>query len=83
MPPRTNKPEPAAATGPRLVSQTPKKSAQPLTHHEIARRAYEIFEQEGSGHGNHIEHWLRAERELTEVTAGASPKRVAATRARR
>ncbi|MEW6212227.1 MAG: DUF2934 domain-containing protein [Acidobacteriota bacterium] len=33
---------------------------------EIARRAYEIFLQRGGDHGNDIEDWLQAERELSE-----------------
>jgi hypothetical protein len=48
---------------------------------DIAIRAYEIFEQEGQQHGNHMEHWLRAERELTEFIRPV--KRAASTRARR
>ncbi len=31
-------------------------------HDDIARRAFAIFESEGGG--DHLEHWLRAEREL-------------------
>jgi hypothetical protein len=30
----------------------------------IARRAYELFLEEGGQHGRDIEHWLAAEREL-------------------
>ena len=30
----------------------------------IARRAYELFEANGSAHGRDIEHWARAEREI-------------------
>ncbi len=40
-------------------------------------RAYELFLQEGGAHGQHIEHWLRAERELSAFTE-QPPKRVAA-----
>jgi len=36
----------------------------PSTHDEIARRAYEIFEQRGREHGHDLDDWLRAEREL-------------------
>ena len=32
----------------------------------IAERAYELFLQEGCQHGNDIEHWLRAEEEISE-----------------
>ena len=31
---------------------------------EIARRAYQIWLNEGAGHGFDLDHWLRAEREL-------------------
>jgi len=31
---------------------------------EIARRAYEIFLEHGGRHGNDLEDWLQAEREL-------------------
>ena len=30
----------------------------------IAHRAYELYEQEGGGHGHDLEHWLKAEREV-------------------
>jgi hypothetical protein len=80
--PRASKPQPAAATGPRLVRKTttPKPVVPPASPSErdIAIRAYEIFEQEGGRHGNHVEHWLRAERELMETIAPA--KRTASTR---
>ena len=32
---------------------------------EIARRAYELFLQQGAQHGRDLEHWLTAERELS------------------
>jgi hypothetical protein len=35
-----------------------------LPHEEIARRAYELFEQRGQAHGHDVEDWLRAEDEL-------------------
>ncbi|HEY7543492.1 MAG TPA: DUF2934 domain-containing protein [Blastocatellia bacterium] len=36
------------------------------TEEEIACRAYEIFLRRGGDHGNDIEDWLQAERELSE-----------------
>ncbi len=36
------------------------------TEEEIAQRAYEIFLQRGGDHGNDIEDWLQAERQLLE-----------------
>jgi hypothetical protein len=44
-------------------------------------RAYEFFQQEGGLHGHHMDHWLRAERELREFTQ-QPPTRTTATRAR-
>jgi DUF2934 family protein len=44
-------------------------------------RAYELFTQEGFTHGNDVEHWLRAERELKSVAPVPRPKRIAGTRA--
>ncbi len=35
-----------------------------VTHEEIARRAHELWEQEGCPHGKDAEHWLEAERQL-------------------
>ena len=31
---------------------------------EVARRAYELYEQRGGAHGHDIDDWLLAEREL-------------------
>jgi hypothetical protein len=35
-----------------------------VTHDDIARRAYEIFEARGQGGGCALDDWLQAEREL-------------------
>jgi hypothetical protein len=35
------------------------------TVEQIARRAYALYEQEGRPDGRHVEHWMRAEAELT------------------
>lgn len=83
--PRPSKPKRDAPTGPRLVKRTaakPKPSVvQPdLTHEQIAMRAYELFTQEGGAHGQHVDHWLRAERELTAFTQ--QPAQRTTTRAR-
>jgi len=65
------------------VKQTTAKSkpqtlVQPdIAHDQIAIRAYELFLQDGGVHGRHVDHWLRAERELA-VVAQQPPKRVAA-----
>jgi hypothetical protein len=36
----------------------------PATHEEIARRAYELFEQGGRVHGRDLDDWLQADRDL-------------------
>jgi hypothetical protein len=38
----------------------------PITHEDIARRAYELFERSGAGHGSDLQHWFEAERQLLE-----------------
>ena len=35
---------------------------------EIAQRAYEIYAEQGYGHGHDLEHWLAAEKELKDGT---------------
>ena len=35
-----------------------------MATHEVARRAYEIYEQSGFQDGRDLDHWLVAEREL-------------------
>jgi hypothetical protein len=37
-----------------------------ITHEEIARRAYELFERSGAGHGSDLHHWFEAERQLLQ-----------------
>lgn len=85
--PRASKPQPTEPTGPRLVRKTTAKPTPPTplapSTEEIATRAYELFLQEGCQHGHHLEHWLKAERELMEVVAVLPAKKVASTRARR
>ena len=39
---------------------------------EIARRAYEIWLNEGGAHGCDLDHWLRAERECADKQKKAS-----------
>lgn len=42
--------------------------------HEIARRAYEIYQRRGAGHGRDQDDWYEAERELRGANpATASP----------
>jgi len=49
------------------------------TTEEIAARAYEIYLERGETHGNDVEDWLQAERELTEKYAAAAPRAKATT----
>jgi hypothetical protein len=44
-------------------------------------RAYEFFQMEGGLHGRHVDHWLRAERELKTFVQPPA-KRAAANRTR-
>ena len=37
---------------------------------EVEKRAYEIWRNEGGGHGCDLDHWLRAERELAVAPLG-------------
>jgi len=82
--PRASKQQPTEPTGPRLVKQSAPKPTVPaeITYEQIAARAYQLFEEEGFIHGNHVDHWLKAERELRDVVSVRPPKRVAGTRAR-
>lgn len=80
--PRAPKIESAAPAGPRLVTKSartkPVDPPAPL-HEDITKRAYELFLADGGMHGRDVEHWLRAEQELT---AAARPgKKTAASRA--
>ena len=46
----------------------------------VAKRAYEIWQREGCPDGRAMEHWLRAEAELTaEVSTASSPTEVGIT----
>ena len=81
--PRSSKTQSTIPAGPRLVKATPKTIVQPdVSYEQIAMRAYELFEQEGFMHGNDVDHWLRAERELKDATPVPRPRRVAGARAR-
>lgn len=43
-------------------AETPRQAAP--SDQEVAARAYEIYEKRGGSHGNDMEDWLQAEREL-------------------
>jgi hypothetical protein len=42
---------------------------------DVARRAYEKYEQRGAEHGHDQDDWFEAERELRESTTGNPPAR--------
>lgn len=42
------------------------------THEEIARRAYQLYEERGGVHGQDQEDWFLAERELRELALRAA-----------
>ncbi len=54
--------------------QTASQNEDPRTnssvHGQIARRAYELWEQDGRPDGHHDRHWLEAERQLRGTPAG-------------
>ncbi len=59
---------PAAAPQPLDTARMSLRDADTMPSPEaIARRAYEIYQQRGGGHGRDLEDWLRAERELREA----------------
>jgi|SRR5687767_3833553 len=45
-----------------------------LTHEEIARRAYQLYEDRGGEHGHDLQDWFQAERELREFLRDAAGK---------
>jgi hypothetical protein len=49
-----------------------------INNEEIARRAYELWEQGGRPEGKDAENWLRAEAELNQQAPRRTLKRVAA-----
>jgi hypothetical protein len=40
--------------------------------HRVASRAYELYEERGGGHGNDMEDWLTAEREVSDGDSQAA-----------
>jgi DUF2934 family protein len=51
------------------ISAPFKTSATEPPHDDIARRAYELYEQRGGEHGHDWEDWFYAERELRQPAA--------------
>jgi hypothetical protein len=57
---RTDQVVPVPSVAPRDLPAT-------MTHREIARRAYELYEERGGEHGHDLDDWLQAERELQDL----------------
>jgi hypothetical protein len=65
-----NRDEAVASVIPTLVGATLPSFGEAVatdpTEDQIARRAYELYEQRGGEHGYDLDDWLQAERELRE-----------------
>jgi hypothetical protein len=46
------------------IAAEPRVTQMRVSHEEIARLAHRYWAERGGQHGNHVEDWLRAEREL-------------------
>jgi hypothetical protein len=55
---------------PKKANSAPVSPKSPELRVEIEKRAYEIWLNEGGGHGGDVDHWLRAERELATLSSG-------------
>ena len=49
-----------------VIKPEAKGSTQPDLTPQIARRAYELYEQEGRHDGHSVQDWVKAEREIQE-----------------
>src|SRR5690349_23801789 len=47
-----------------LVTMSSVKTPAGVSDSDIARRAYQLYEERGGGHGHDVDDWLQAEREL-------------------
>ena len=47
-----------------LVTMSNVKTPAVASDSDIARRAYQLYEERGGGHGHDLDDWLQAEREL-------------------
>ena len=61
---RTETKAPKVASAQTATDTTTAKPAWAPSYDDIARRAYELFEARGFSHGNDVEDWLAAERDL-------------------
>jgi hypothetical protein len=58
-----------------------KTQTQPLSQDAIKLRSYEIWQREGCPHGADMDHWLRAEAELTTENCAKPARRKTAAKA--
>jgi len=56
-----SKPTEKSSTG-----NEPRTTENSTKHEEIELRAYQLYEERGGAHGQDVEDWLQAERELVE-----------------
>jgi hypothetical protein len=77
--PRTSKPENGSSDSPKpaRTSKRGNGAAEPFNNpDEVARRAYEIYQNRGGDHGADLDDWLEAERQLkrgpSDVTGPAT-----------
>jgi Protein of unknown function (DUF2934) len=47
-----------------LVTMSSVNPLASVSDSDIARRAYQLYEERGGGHGHDVDDWLQAEREL-------------------
>jgi len=47
-----------------VVAMSTVKTPAGVSDSDIARRAYQLYEERGGGHGHDVDDWLQAEREL-------------------
>jgi hypothetical protein len=59
------------------ANSVPKSPESPDLRAEIEKRAYKIWLNEGGSHGSDVDHWLQAERELTEMPLSAEKETLA------
>jgi hypothetical protein len=55
---------PAKGTVENVSTAADRRRRTAVTDEDIARRAYELYERRGGGHGRDVDDWLEAEREL-------------------
>ena len=65
MPRTTKKTDPGITVRPKSTRRVADRAARAVdTSTDIARLAYQIYEERGRTHGAHLDDWLEAERQL-------------------